>query len=98
MTAGFGIRQAARPAWRELHEALVRLDRPVPCRSDPDAWTSDDAEQRARASRACSDCPVIVLCDQFARLNRENANVFGGLDRTPRRGRPAATQKVRTTA
>lgn len=98
MTAppGFGIKIAALPAWRRLHAALADADGPVPCQSAPEVWTSDDAEQRASASRACADCPVILLCDQFARLNRETAHVFGGLDRTPTRGRPAAQTERET--
>lgn len=98
MTTAFGIRPAALPAWESLRLALMSLDRPVPCRAAPQVWTSDDPAERAIASRACSDCPVITLCAEFARLNRETAHVWAGLDRTPRRGRPPAAQTEGVTA
>lgn len=85
----FGIRSAAVGAWQGLQLALRDVDGPLPCQSAPEVWTSDDPAERAIASRACSDCAVILLCDRFARLNRENAYVFGGIDRTPTLGRPA---------
>ncbi len=90
---GFGIRPAALPSWLELHSALLDLTTPTPCQSAPGVWTSDDPAERATASRACIGCPVILLCDRFARLNRESSNVWAGIDRTPTRGRPAAPSK-----
>lgn len=96
MTNTFGVRESAVGAWQRLQLALLDIHQPVPCQSAPEVWTSDDPEQRAIASRVCSDCAVMVLCDQFARINRETANVWAGIDRTPKRGRPANQPKERT--
>ncbi len=93
MRARLGIRTAARPAWQRLQHALLDLDRPVPCRADPDAWTSDDVEQRAIASRTCSSCLVIRLCDAFANVNREAGGIWAGRERTPKRGRPVVQRQ-----
>lgn len=94
MTA-IGIRAVAREAWQGLQAALLDTPEPVPCRADPDAWTSEDPDERAYAARACVDCPLIVQCARFARLNAEQFGVWAGIDRTriTNPGRPADQRK-----
>lgn len=92
----FGIRVSALPAWRALTRAMLDAG-PVPCASDPEAWTGDDPEEHAYAARACRRCPVLDQCRTFATANGETSGVWGGADRTPALGRPI-TQRGRKIA
>ncbi|MBN9610998.1 MAG: hypothetical protein BGO26_16680 [Actinobacteria bacterium 69-20] len=79
-TLTIAIRADAMDAWTELQRALTDAG-PVPCLADPAAWTSDAAEVRAYAARACRRCPVLAECATFAEANREPFGVWAGLDR-----------------
>lgn len=98
MTAGLGIRPSAVADWHRLHQALADADRPAPCSSLPDAWWSDDDEMAELAVNLCRRCPVLAQCDAFATANGESSGIWAGVDRTPRRGRPAAPNNLKETA
>lgn len=69
-----------------LHAEVLRLDtegRPTPCRTDPDPFTSDRADVRARAAQACALCPARRPCRLYAEAQGERAHVWAGRDRTP---------------
>ncbi len=95
---GLGIRTAALPAWRDLHVALSNTDRPTPCQANPDAWTGDgDSDMADAAAQLCQEwCPALAECNTFATVNRESSGIWAGIDRTPRRGRPAAQRQEET--
>ena len=95
MTLTIAIRSAAVPAWAALQAAL-RAAGPVPCTADPDAWTSDDAEVRAYAARACRGCPVLEACRAFAAANQEAHGVWAGVDRGDRAAVRSLNRKERT--
>lgn len=86
---------AAVGAWNALQGALVLLGWRVACAADPEAWWSTaksavDAERQAAAVEACSWCPVLGLCRDYALVAREREGVWGGLTPAERRavGRP----------
>ncbi|WP_425607102.1 WhiB family transcriptional regulator [Ornithinimicrobium faecis] len=62
----------------------------TPCRG-LNAWTSEDAAERAVAARACQGCEVLALCGAAAGSTRERYGVYAGVDRTPRVGAPPKT-------
>lgn len=98
MTApsNFGIRPSAVGAWQALQRALLDLDRPTPCRADPDAWCDPQPEDVDYTANLCRRCPVLAECDQFASVNRESSGIWAGRDRTPTRGRSAAQREDKT--
>ena len=64
--------------------AAAAVGRPIPCGrwSERDWWTSDLAEDRARAAVLCLDCPPDVreACRALADQVKATAGVWGGLD------------------
>lgn len=42
-------------------------------------WTSEDGDERARAARLCTGCPVLPLCAESAEDERE-LYVWAGVD------------------
>lgn len=99
MSAILGIRDDALLAWRALHDAIADAPRPTPCSSEPDTWADPPtAELAATAAALCGRCPALAECHLFADLNREQAGVWAGQIRTPKRGRPAANQEARTAS
>jgi hypothetical protein len=76
------MRPAAIDTYRLLLVATAEAR--TPCQSDPAPFISEEVEERREAAQACVACPVLALCGQFADLNRESSNVWGGRDRTPR--------------
>lgn len=99
VTGTLGINPAARTSWQALQQALLDLDRPTPCRADPDAWTDPrDPEAAEMAGSLCTGCPVSELCDSFANANHERAGIWAGRSRTPTLGRRPANQPSKETA
>lgn len=80
------MRPAAVNTYRLLLVATAEAR--TPCQADPGRFISEEVEDRREAAQACVGCPVLTLCAQFADLNRETSNVWGGRDRTPRPKRP----------
>jgi WhiB family redox-sensing transcriptional regulator len=83
---------AAVGAWNALQGALVLLGWRVACVSDPEAWWSTaksaaGAERQADAVEACSWCPVIGFCRDYALVAREVEGVWGGTTPAERRAR-----------
>ena len=79
-------RQKAVGQARALAAALAELTgqrRAVPCSTDPAAWFSDDADDRAAAVEACGFCPVRNECRSYSVAAREPYGVWAGFDRTP---------------
>jgi len=71
-------------AYVALLDAIGQLDGLVPCRLEPDLWTSEDAEERAEAALRCQPCPVLAECHRAATARpRVTFGVWGGRDRTP---------------
>lgn len=58
----------------------------LPCRSDPDPFTSEDRAERDQAAAACAGCPLLVLCGLAAVASGERWHVWAGVDLTPRTG------------
>lgn len=74
-----GVRPAAVAARDALDRALSEGDPPCAGRTE---WISDQPEEREWAAHRCWPCPVIELCGQYARVNREPVGVWAGIDRT----------------
>ncbi|WP_408610826.1 WhiB family transcriptional regulator [Brevibacterium casei] len=47
-----------------------------------DDWLSGDRETRRQAVQACSHCPAMTSCRNFAKATRAEFGVFGGEDFT----------------
>lgn len=62
--------------------ALAEQGRTVPCRTDPDAWVSEDPSVRASAAAACVFCPALRVCRAYSIAAREEFGVWGGRDRS----------------
>jgi hypothetical protein len=79
-------------AAEQMAAALITLTdaggRP-PCGDRSGAWTSEDRAQRQEAALRCQPCPLLTICEQYAREIHASFGVFGGTDFTPRplRGR-----------
>src|SRR4051812_44370140 len=69
----------ALPARAALDRALATIGRP-PCASEPEAWLSEDPEDREIAAMYCVGCPVMNECHAAGRT--EQFGVWGGKDRT----------------
>lgn len=83
-----------KPARERLGDALLALNKSgetTPCHRDP-RFTSDHAADRAEAKALCATCPVVKLCREVGREERDG--VYGGIDRSllrlPRRHRQEA--------
>ncbi|MFE3762305.1 WhiB family transcriptional regulator [Streptomyces sp. NPDC059104] len=59
-----------------------------PCATAPERWFSTSAKDRNAAVRACSSCPVLQACREYALATRPAYGVWGGL--TARALRPDA--------
>lgn len=75
-------------AHEDLTTALVAMldanDRPPCCWPDSRAWwTSDRAEDRARAAGHCHGCTILGACHDAAEETNEKFGVWAGRDRTP---------------
>ncbi|MGC5583037.1 WhiB family transcriptional regulator [Ornithinimicrobium sp. W1665] len=64
----------------------------TPCRGG-EAWTHEDPGPRRAAALACRACPLAELCHEAAESTHEPWGVFGGIDRTPKAGRPPNTER-----
>lgn len=77
-------------AWSALQGALVLLGWRVACEADPAAWWATrkspaSAELQAAAVEACSWCPVVGLCRDYALAAGEREGVWGGTTPADRR-------------
>ncbi len=82
-------------------EDLAGERRTTPCQGrHRDRWTSDDSEDRAWAANTCValSCPVTALCGTAAGELGEQANVWGGVDRTRLKNRGANNSVAPNTA
>lgn len=73
-----------------MQGALVRLGWRVACAADPEAWwTSGNSvaavELQVEAVEACSWCPVVGLCRDYALVADEREGVWGGTTPAERR-------------
>ena len=73
--------------------SLALAEHVTPCRKG-DAWTSEDATERAEAVEGCRACPIVTTCHDAAESTREAFGVWGGIDRT----KTAREQRARHTA
>ncbi len=63
---------------------------PTPCTVLPEAWLSDDPEERTIAASWCRECPLRSLCSSYAVAAHEGFGVWGGRDWTsPEKPAPA---------
>ncbi len=58
----------------------------TPCAADPELWVSGATEDREAAAWRCSPCPILAACAAVGDF--EPFGVWGGIDRSPRIGRP----------
>jgi len=76
-------------AFLALLRALLELDgegqHPV-CEDSPEQWFSSSPAERATAAEACAFCPCLAACAAYANTAGEKFGVWGGTDRTDRRG------------
>lgn len=73
--------------WLTLLDAIASTtDRggSTPCLNDPEPFTSGSWQQRAEAAAACSHCPILSACRDYAEAQAESWHVWAGVDRTPR--------------
>lgn len=82
--------------FRRIGEATERLNqaltaatttgRFIPCLGREE-WLSENCEERAEATKECTDCPVIDECRNLAETTKSRFGVWAGRDRTmnPRR-------------
>jgi Transcription factor WhiB len=73
---------AAEAMTRELLN-LTHREQVPPCAHNPDAWVSEDKDQRATAARTCQTCPLLNPCADFAAELKPRFGVWAGVDRTP---------------
>lgn len=66
--------------------ALTATTPNLPCRTDPTPWYSDNAADRAYATRQCHACPLLLACAQYAIDEREPHGVWGGTTAADRKG------------
>lgn len=72
-------------AWGRLSAAVVASSEVVPCAGhDRPLWHGYSGDQ-AVAAQACFDCPVMVLCDEYAAGAGERFGTWGGLTEMERR-------------
>lgn len=98
MSGPLGVR--ARAEWDLLNRAVALND--VPCTNDPAPWHGSAKEQESAAVR-CMDCPVMLLCAQYAVAAKEPHGTWGGMtehdrsrpDEAPRA--PVKRRKPRAT-
>jgi hypothetical protein len=91
------VSPAAREAGDALTLALIELadlDLRTPCQTDPEGFFADSATFLADAVEACTWCPVLELCGQFADANDERYGVWGGRLRSDRSSRPVVVEAV----
>lgn len=86
------------PLRRLLRQLAARdaVGRPVPCRVDPEPFTSENYRQRAEAAQACGACPLLNPCREYAQAQDERWHVWAGVDRRPRptkRSKPGADRQ-----
>ncbi|QPS33620.1 WhiB family transcriptional regulator [Brevibacterium casei] len=63
--------------------AFALKGKPAPCMTGHgDDWLSGDRETRRQAVQACSHCPAMTSCRNFAKATRAEFGVFGGEDFT----------------
>ena len=69
-----------------LHDRVVEVGVLPPCATDsnPDRWTDDDPDKRARAAVVCRYCPVLAECHAVAMATPRSRRwgVWGGRDWT----------------
>jgi hypothetical protein len=94
MSGQVPIPDRALPAWRRLQDALEVTV--TPCRGRGE-WISQHPEDRAFAVQHCRRCPITELCRAYAEAAKERDGVWGGVDRTPRPGRPETNLMFQAT-
>lgn len=77
---------AAAPLLLALFTALDGA--PSPCAGSPEVWTSTDEGDALVAAEHCHACPARQPCREYGEAIAATCGVFGGIDRTPRDGRP----------
>ncbi|WP_425310626.1 WhiB family transcriptional regulator [Ammonicoccus fulvus] len=79
--------RAARAALDSAILALAGDRRSTPCTAaDRGLWTSRATEDREAAAWRCGPCPILAACAAVGDF--EPFGVWGGVDRSPRIGRP----------
>jgi hypothetical protein len=62
---------------------LTSLDQRPPCAHSSDSWMSEDRDERERAARRCTGCPVLKVCADLAAELRPTFGVWAAKDWTP---------------
>lgn len=79
------VSEEALPLWGRLVSAAASTREAVPCAGHgAPFWHGDDEEQEA-AARACLECPLMSLCDDYAAAADERWGVWGGRTERERR-------------
>jgi len=74
----------AKVLWDNLNDAVDNAPVIVPCRgTDPDAWFPEPKDATVmsfrNATKLCAQCPVRMLCLEYAIENNELHGIWGGL-------------------
>jgi hypothetical protein len=85
-SSSLGVPAHAIPAYVSLLNAIAEAGA-TPCAASPDTWTSERADERDAATRACLDCEAFVPCRRYADVAGETHGVWGGADMNPALGR-----------
>lgn len=77
--------------WLALNDAIDIEAGQIPCRQAPDLYFPDktgqglDVALTNMARKACSACPVIKQCANYAITHKETYGIWGGMNASERR-------------
>jgi len=82
----------ANQLYTELIKAIQSVHNDIPCKSDPASWEDDNngrdhiqnRTQIAYAKLLCNECPIMVLCGEYAITAKEPTGVWGGMSTADR--------------
>lgn len=95
---------AVEKAFDAAQDHLVENNGTTNCFGKPSLYTDYESPPADEdAERLCAGCPVLLLCDGWAKKNRPSWGVWGGRvwvpsERDPAVGRPLSTKRLREAA
>lgn len=75
--------------YKELAERVEASEERIPCQEAPDAFFVDELDHNrsykvALSKKLCGECPIQLLCLEYALEAREKHGIWGGLLPTER--------------